>query len=64
MAQSFLARAKDIIRSSGSIDFKIEEYTAHVSEYLDGSVVSILLFDKEVEEFFLRSSTQIGRAHV
>lgn len=57
MAQSFLARAKEIIRSSGSIDSKIEEYTGHLSAFLDGSVVSIILFDKEVEEFFLRSST-------
>jgi diguanylate cyclase (GGDEF)-like protein len=57
MAQEFLARAKEIIRSSASIDTKIPKYTTLLSEFLDGAVVSILLFDSEVEEFFLGGST-------
>jgi diguanylate cyclase (GGDEF)-like protein len=36
---------------------KIKEFTDVLSKFLDNSVVSILLFDKEVDEFFLRSST-------
>jgi diguanylate cyclase (GGDEF)-like protein len=57
MVQDFQVRSKEIIRSSDSIDSKIKEFTESLSKFLDNSVVSVLLFDKEVDEFFLRSTT-------
>lgn len=57
MVKEFQDKSKEIFRSSSSIDLKIKEFTDVLSKFLDNSVVSILLFDKEVDEFFLRSST-------
>ncbi|NIO15770.1 MAG: diguanylate cyclase [Deltaproteobacteria bacterium] len=57
MVQDFQNKSKEIIRSSSSIDIKIKEFTDLISKFLDNSVVSVLLFDREVDEFFLRGST-------
>lgn len=57
MVQDFQARSKEIFRSSSSIDAKIRDFTDVLSKFLDDSVISVLLFDREVDEFFLRSST-------
>lgn len=57
MAQDFQNKAKELVRSSSSIEKKIKEFTHLISKFLYNSAVSIFLFDNEEDEFFLRSST-------
>ncbi len=58
MPEEFRSSAKEILRSSEAIDEKIKKITSLISSFLDDAVVSILLFDSEVDEFFIRGTTQ------
>ncbi|RMG60041.1 MAG: diguanylate cyclase [Deltaproteobacteria bacterium] len=57
MPDDFRQRAKEVLRSSDPLDGKIRSFTTLLSEFLDNALVSILLFDGEVEEFFIRGTT-------
>ncbi|MEW6721029.1 MAG: diguanylate cyclase [Thermodesulfobacteriota bacterium] len=58
MSEAFTGRAGDILRSAKPIEERLRELCGEVSSYVGGGVVSVLLFDRDSEDFFVRSSTQ------
>jgi len=57
MPEEFVKSAGDILRSGKTIEERLREFTSAVSSFLTGGVASILLFDRDSEDFYLRSST-------
>lgn len=53
-------RAADItemLRTSRPVDLKIQDFALLLSEFLDGAIVQVFLFDRELGDFFVRGST-------
>ncbi len=60
MAADFARKAGEILRSGKAIEERLKEFSDAVSGYLGGGVVSVLLFDRDSEDFHIRTSTLRG----
>ncbi len=61
MADAFAGNAADILRSAKPIEERLKEFCEELSGFVGGGNVSVLLFDRDSEDFFVRTSTR--RAH-
>ncbi len=57
MGDPFVKTAGEILRSGRPIEERLREITRAVSEFIGGGVVSVLLFDRDSEDFYVRTST-------
>jgi diguanylate cyclase (GGDEF)-like protein len=57
MPADFDKSVGEILRSGKPIEDRLREFTAAVGAFLSGGVCSILLFDRDSEDFYLRSTT-------
>ncbi len=57
MPADFLKRTGDILRAVRPLEERLRDYTAGVVSFLSGGVVSILLFDRDTDDFYLRATT-------
>jgi GGDEF domain-containing protein len=57
MPADYLRRIGEILRSGKPIEERLREFCQETREFLPGSVSSILLFDKDTEDFYLRTTT-------
>jgi diguanylate cyclase (GGDEF)-like protein len=53
----FAKKAAEILRSGKPIEDRLREYSEAVSAYVGGGPSSVLLFDRESEDFYLRTTT-------
>jgi diguanylate cyclase (GGDEF)-like protein len=53
----FVKRTGEILRAGKPIEDRLREFTAEVGAFLAGGVASILLFDRDTEDFYLRTTT-------
>jgi diguanylate cyclase (GGDEF)-like protein len=54
---AFIRAAGEVLRSGKPIEDRLREFTQAVSGYIGGGMVSVLLFDRDSEDFFVRTST-------
>lgn len=57
MPAQFAKTAREILRSKRPIEERLREFTARAGDFLSGAVASVLLFDRDTEDFYLRSTT-------
>jgi len=57
MAEDFVRKAGEILRSGKPIEDRLREFTAEAGAFIPGGVFSILLFDRDTEDFYLRATT-------
>ena len=57
MREDFVRRMGEILRSGKPIEERLREFTAEVGAFVSGGVCSVLLFDRDTEDFFLRATT-------
>ncbi len=57
MPDDYLRKVGEILRSAKPIEERLREFCEATGEFLPGVVSSILLFDKDTEDFYLRSTT-------
>ncbi|NJD62121.1 MAG: diguanylate cyclase [Deltaproteobacteria bacterium] len=57
MPAEFVKKTGDLLRSGKPIEERLREFTAAVCAFLSGGVASVLLFDGDAEDFYLRSTT-------
>jgi len=57
MPNDYLRKAGEILRSAKPIEERLREFCEATGEFLPGVVSSILLFDRDTEDFYLRSTT-------
>jgi len=57
MSERFARAAGEILRSGRPIEERLREFSARAAEFLGGGVASILLFDRDTQDFYLRSTT-------
>ena len=57
MPAGLAKRAGDTLRSGKPIEERLRAFTAEIASFLSGGVCSILLFDRESEDFFMRATT-------
>ncbi len=57
MPEDYLRKVGEILRSAKPIEERLREFCKATGEFLPGVVSSILLFDKDTEDFYLRSTT-------
>ena len=57
MPSDFLRQTGDILRSGKPIEERLREFCAAAGRFLPGAVASVLLFDRDTEEFFIKSTT-------
>jgi diguanylate cyclase (GGDEF)-like protein len=57
MPAEFVRRVREILRSGRPIEERLRQFTAEVGAYLAGGVSSVLLFDRDTQDFYLRSTT-------
>lgn len=57
MADDFLRTAREILRSKRPIEDRLRDFTNEAASFLPGGVASVLLFDGDTREFYLRSTT-------
>jgi len=57
MHEDYLRKVGEILRSAKPIEERLREFCEATGEFLPGVVSSILLFDKDTEDFYLRSTT-------
>jgi diguanylate cyclase (GGDEF)-like protein len=57
MPAEFVKKAGEILRSGQPIEERLREFTAEVGAFLSGGVCSVLLFDRDTEDFYLRATT-------
>lgn len=57
MSSDFVKKAGEIFRSGKPIEERLREFTAEVESFLSGGVCSVLLFDRDTEDFYLRATT-------
>jgi len=53
----FARKAGEILRSAKPIEERLREFSMELSAWMGGGTVSVLLFDRDSEDFYLRSST-------
>ena len=61
ISKDFHARVREILEPAGGIDVKIKDFTALLSEFLDGAAIHVLLYAEELGEFVMMGSTQRWR---
>jgi GGDEF domain-containing protein/putative methionine-R-sulfoxide reductase with GAF domain len=57
MPAEFVKHAAEILRSGKPVEERLREFTAAVGALLPGGVTSVLLFDRDTEDFYLRTTT-------
>lgn len=57
MPAQFVKTAREILRSKKPIEERLREFSARTSDFLSGGIASIFLFDRDTEDFYLRSTT-------
>jgi diguanylate cyclase (GGDEF)-like protein len=57
MSEEFARNAGEILRSGKPIEERLRDFSAAVSGYVGGGSVSVLLFDRDSEDFYLRTTT-------
>jgi hypothetical protein len=57
MPADFLRKAGEILRSGKPIEEKLREFCQAAGDFLPGAVSSVLLFDRDTEDFYLRTTT-------
>ncbi|MDA8121635.1 MAG: diguanylate cyclase [Deltaproteobacteria bacterium] len=57
MPADFVKKAGEILRSGKSIEERLREFTAAVGAFLPGGISSVLLFDRDTDDFYLRATT-------
>jgi len=57
MPSDFLKRAGEIFRSGKPIEERLRGFCAATGMFLPGTVSSVLLFDRDTEDFYLKSTT-------
>src|SRR3989304_3848790 len=57
MPREFVKQAGQILRSGKPIEERLREFTTAIGAFLSGGVSSVLLFDRDPEGFYLRSTT-------
>ena len=57
MSDDYLRKVGEILRSARPIEERLREFCEATGEFLPGVVSSILLFDRDTEDFYLRSTT-------
>ena len=57
MPAAFARTAGGILRSGKPIEERLREFSSAVSAFIGGGVVSVLLFDRDSEDFYVRTST-------
>jgi diguanylate cyclase (GGDEF)-like protein len=57
VASEFSRKAGEILRSAMPIEDRLREFSNGLSAWLGGGTVSVLLFDRDSEEFYVRTST-------
>jgi GGDEF domain-containing protein len=57
MPADYLRRIGEILRSGKPIEERLKEFCQDTGGFLPGSVSSILLFDRDTEDFYLRTTT-------
>jgi hypothetical protein len=58
LPDAFVRNAADILRSGKPIEERLREFCEEVSGFVGGGAVSVLLFDRDSEDFFVRTSTR------
>lgn len=58
MPDVFARNAAEILRSARPIEERLREFCEELSGFVGGGTVSVLLFDRESEDFFVRTSTR------
>jgi diguanylate cyclase (GGDEF)-like protein len=53
----FARKAGEILRSTKPIEERLRDFSGELSAWLGGGTVSILLFDRDSEDFYVRTST-------
>jgi diguanylate cyclase (GGDEF)-like protein len=57
MPTDFVKKTGEILRSGKSIEERLREFIAAVGTFLPGGVSSVLLFDRDTEDFYMRATT-------
>ena len=57
MSETFVRNVGDILRSGKPIEERLEEWCNAVSGFVGGGIISVLLFDQDSEDFFMKFST-------
>ena len=57
MSADFVKKTGEIFRSGKPIEERLREFTAEVGSFLSGGVCSVLLFDRDTEDFYLRATS-------
>ncbi len=57
MPADFPRKAGEILRSEKPIEERLREFSVELSSWLGGGTVSVLLFDRDSEDFYVRTST-------
>ncbi|NNG45849.1 MAG: hypothetical protein HKM86_01880, partial [Deltaproteobacteria bacterium] len=57
MPDDYLRKVGEILRSAKPIEERLREFCEATGEFLPGVMSSILLFDRDTEDFYLRSTT-------
>src|SRR3990172_5496016 len=57
MPADYLRKVGEILRSGKPIEERLREFCHATGEFLPGAVSSILLFDRDTEDFYLRTTT-------
>src|SRR5659263_528341 len=55
--REFSKKAGEILRSAKPIEERLREFSGELSAWLGGGTVSVLLFDRDSEDFYVRTST-------
>jgi len=58
LPDAFVRNAAEILRSAKPIEERLREFCEEVSGFVGGGTVSVLLFDRDSEDFFVRTSTR------
>jgi len=57
MPEDFVRKAGEILRSGKPIEERLREFSGAVSGWMGGGKVSVLLFDRDSEDFYVRTTT-------
>ncbi|MCL2103288.1 MAG: diguanylate cyclase [Syntrophorhabdaceae bacterium] len=55
--ETFISKAGDILRSGKPIEESLKEWCDSVSDFIGEGIVSVLLFDQDSDDFFIKAST-------
>ncbi len=57
MPADFLKKTGEVLRAVRPLEERLRDFTAGVAGFLSGGVASILLFDRDTDDFYLRATT-------